>query len=263
MNYSKKINPKTLLRQALLFRDEMPQYSRIQLFYTQALEYQALTGFLFISAKPRQTTKVLDWDGFFEFLSDRAVNKTIASFEDIDAYLEVSEDRADAIERQGDSKSSYVKVFEKTLLIRRNMMPAQLFTVDNSIELDNFDPLLAIENAETFLTIAKSRYDFSCDNYLYLGGHPNRLTRNFIRDKAVLFFVDFDIVSMNMYEDFDCSQKRLFVPEDIANYFSKHPNKNLYKKQRYLLRNAYREDAQKIIDLICKHSAVVEQEIVR
>ncbi len=31
VNCSKKINPKTLLKQALLFRDEMPQYSRIEL----------------------------------------------------------------------------------------------------------------------------------------------------------------------------------------------------------------------------------------
>lgn len=257
------MSPKTLLKQALLFRDEMPQYSRIELFYAQALDYQALTGFLFISAKPRHTTKVLDWDGFFEFLSDRVMNKTIASFEDIDAYLELPEDRADAIERRGDSKSSYVKVFDKTLLIKRNMMPAQLFTVDNSIELDNFDPLLAIENAETFLTLAKSRYNFPCDNYLYLGGQPNALTRYFIRDKEVLFFMDFDIVSMNMYEDFDCREKALFIPEDIENYFSSHPNKKLYKKQRYLLRDFYGNDAQKIIDLICNYSAVVEQEVIR
>ncbi len=263
MNCSKKINPKTLLKQALLFRDEMPQYSRIELFYAQALDYQALMGSLFISAKSRQTTKILDWDGFFEFLSDRVVNKTIASFEDIDAYLELPEDRADAIERRGDSKSSYVKVFDKTLLIKRNMMPAQLFTADNSVELGNFDPLLAIENAETFLTIAKSRYDFSCDNYLYLGGQPNELTRNFIRDKEVLFFVDFDIVSMNIYEDFDCREKALFIPDDIENYFTNYPNKELYKKQRHLLRDSYQDDAQKIIDLICNYSAVVEQEVIR
>lgn len=262
MNRSKKMNLKTLLKQALHFRNEMPQYSRIQLFYAQALDYQMLTGSLFISAKPRQDSRILDWEGFFEFLSDMA-NRRFDSFEDIDLYLERPKDRAEAIEKRGDSKSSYVKVFDKTLLIRRDTMPAQLFTVENIEVLRDFDRIVAIENAETFLTIERNRYDFSCDNYLYLGGQANDMTRNFMKDKSVLFFVDFDIVSMNIYEGFDCREKALFIPDDIEKYFSDYPNKELYKKQRRLLRESYREDTRKIITLIQKYSAVVEQEIVR
>lgn len=251
-----------LLKKALLFRDTMPTYSSIKSFYEVAIEYQEVIGSPFMSAKSGQATKILNWEGFFEFLSDKVKNKTFTSFEDIDTYLEVPKSRADAIERRGDSKSSYVKVFDKTLLAQYDNKPAQLFTKENIDELQDFDRVVAIENAETFLTIAKYHL-FDCHNFLYLGGHSNTLTRKFLKDKTVLFFIDFDIISMNIYEDFECKHKSLFVPEDIESYFSNYPNERLYQKQRKLLREVYEGDALKIITLIKKYSTVVEQEIIR
>ncbi len=252
-----------LLKKALLFRDTIPPYSRIESFYEEVIGYQELTGSIFISAKSGQVAKILDWEGFFEFLSDQVMNKTFVSFEDIDAYLETPKDRADAIERRGDSKSSYVKVFEKTLLIQKDTKPVQLFTEENIEELKGFNSVVVIENGETFLTIAKYHHLFDCHNFLYLGGHGNTLTRKFLKDKTVLFFVDFDIISMNIYEDFECEHKSLFVPEDIESYFSNYPNERLYQKQRKLLRDVYVGDALQIITLIKKYSTVVEQEIIR
>lgn len=257
------MNPKTILGQALKFRDKSPQNSSVKSFIKEAHMYQELHNAIFISAKSRQPTKVLDWDMFFEFLSDSVANKTISSFDDIDDYLKRPDNRLESIERRGDSKSSYVKVFDKTLLIQRDKMPAQLFTEGNIGELEDFDTIIAIENAETFLTIAESSQIFDSRNYLYLGGHANTLTQRFIKDKEVQFFVDFDIVSMNMYEDFECDRKSLFIPRDIESYFLKYPNEGLYKKQRHLLREAYESDASQVIVLIKKYSTVVEQEIVR
>ncbi len=251
------------LRQALLFRDTMPVHSSIKDLYEEAIEYQKITGSPFIRSKRQQTAKVLDWEGFFEFLSDKVKNKTFTSFEDIDTYLEIPKSRADAIERRGDSKSSYVRVFDKTLLIQQDNKPAQLFTVENIDELQGFDSVVVIENGETFLTIAKYHHLFDCHNFLYLGGHSNTLTRKFLKDKTVLFFVDFDIISMNIYEDFECEHKSLFVPDDIESYFSNYPNERLYQKQRKLLRDVYVGDALQIITLIKKYSTVVEQEIIR
>ncbi len=252
-----------LLKKALLFRDTMPVYSRIESFYEEAIAYQEITGSVFISAKSGQVTKILDREGFFEFLSTKVMNKTFTSFEDIDTYLENPKSRADAIARRGDSKSGYSKVFEKTLLIQKDTKPVQLFTEENIEELKGFDNVVAVENAETFLTIAKYRYLFDCHNFLYLGGSSNTLTREFLKDKTVLFFVDFDIISMNIYEDFECQYKSLFIPENIESYFSNYPNERLYQKQRKLLRKAYEGDASQIITLIKKYSTVVEQEIIQ
>ena len=81
-------------------------------------------------------------------------------------------------------------------------------------------------------------------------------------DKNVEFFVDYDIVSMNFYDQIIVKSKRLYVPNDLEELFVKYGNQPLYQKQRKLLKSDYSDEAMQIISLIKRYKKVLEQEIV-
>jgi hypothetical protein len=103
---------------------------------------------------------------------------------------------------------------------------------------------------------------FASEYFLYLGGNANSLTREFLADKSVEFFIDYDIVSMNFYEHIAVKSKHLYVPDDIEELFARYGNQTLYQKQRKLLKSNYGEDTVRIVSLITRHKKVLEQEIV-
>jgi hypothetical protein len=78
----------------------------------------------------------------------------------------------------------------------------------------------------------------------------------------VEFFVDYDIVSMNFYDQIAVKSKRLYVPNDLEELFFKYGNQPLYQKQRKLLKSNYSDEAMQVISLIKHHKKVLEQEIV-
>jgi len=257
---------KTILKQALLFnKKSLPTYSKIKQLYEKAITYQRLNNCAIISAKPREIAKILDISLFFNFIDELVTNKTIKSFEDLENYLSPSSSRLESIQKQGESKSYYSKVFDKTLLFKKTSSVAKLYTEENIQELKEIDHILVIENAESFLQIDFNSYLFPYNNIIYLGGQANSLTRAFLKSKTLLFFIDFDIVSMNIYEDFTCRKKELFIPNDLEEkYFSKNrANQTLYKKQRKYLRENYGSETSKVITLIKRYHAVVEQEVVQ
>ena len=257
---------RTILKQALLFKNNQePNYSQIQKLYEKIITYQEQYQCYIMTAKPRQKSKLLNQKLFFSFLNELVDNKTITSFNDIEVYITPSHSRAESIKNQGDSKSYYSKVFNKTLLYKKKENITQLFTEEDIKELESIDNIIAIENAESFLNIQNNSYKFPYENYIYLGGHANHLTQTFLKEKRVLFFIDFDIISMNMYEDFIGYDKELFIPDNLEErFFIEHePNYTLYKKQRIYLREDYGEETIRVITLIKKYHAVVEQEIVQ
>jgi hypothetical protein len=67
---------------------------------------------------------------------------------------------------------------------------------------------------------------------------------------------------MNLYENFKCSKKTLFIPQNIETLFINYGNRALYKKQRIFLKPNYSKDAGFVIKLIKKHKKVLEQEII-
>jgi len=263
VNYLKN---KTILKQALLFQDgQEPIYSKIKKLYENIIHYQELYNCIIVSAKPKQRAKILNQELFFKFLNEQVENKSIHSFLDLENYLSPSKNRKESITNQGDSKSYYSKVFHKTLLFKKHYKIAQLFTYNDIDNIQNIDNIVVVENAESFLYIEKNSYNFSYENYIYLGGQANTLTQKFLSNKTLLFFIDFDIVSMNMYEDFTCHKKELFIPYDLEEkyFIANEPNRTLYKKQIKYLRENYGDETSKVINLIKKYHAVIEQEVVQ
>lgn len=253
---------KKILRQALLFESETPVLSKIKELYDKALKYQDENAIFFIKAKRGEQSSLTDEALFFQFLSDEIIKtKKIETFEEIKNLLG-AKTREENIRHSGESKTNLVKIFDKTLLVRKKGELAKLYQPSDVYELETIEKFVAIENGETFLTIHENWDRFEEEYFVYISGNPNTLTQEFLREKSTLFFIDFDIASMNIFDSFPSTRKTLFIPNHIEELFLQHGNSELYKKQRPQLRKNYSQEVQPIIERIKKYNTVVEQEIV-
>ena len=253
---------KILLNQALKFKNNTPTFSQTTYLNELAKQYQKDNDLYFIELKLRQKSKVLDWEKFFVFLSEVGNDgKTISSFEDIECLLAPTTTRQENIENTGDSKSRYISVFDGVVIFQHANEEPKLYKNPDEIRVGD-TPILAVENGETFLNIYDIASKFVYDQYIYLGGMSNRATREFLKDKNVTFFLDYDIEAIRIYDSFKCRSKSFFKHPEIENYFenTKYQNEELYRKQLYAL-PAKHDELQWLIDLINQHSAVIEQEV--
>jgi len=239
-----KTELKTFLLQAFKLKEEVP-YSKVKYF----IERYQNSDNIFLDARRGKKVKVLNEEFLFEFIRQES-GFDIYSFEDIENILNAST-REENIKYTKDSKNTSISPFHKTMLIKQNNKIC--LYQDTSL---NIKKLVAIENAETFLNIQGD------ETFLYLSGNPNKLIREFIKDKEVKFFIDLDIISLNMYENIECKSKTLFVPSDFDELLEKYGNQDLYLKQRRFLKDKYTL-TQKLIDKIARCNKVLEQEVIK
>jgi hypothetical protein len=253
---------KTLLKQAQRFQNNTPTYSQTAHFNKLAKQYQKENDFYFIELKLRQKSKVLDWNEFFLFLSEVGNDgKTISSFEELERLLAPTTTRQENIENTGDSKSRYISVFDGVVIFQYTDEEPKLYKNPDEIRVKD-TPILAVENGETFLNIYDIASKFGYDQYIYLGGMSNSATREFLKDKNVTFFLDYDIEAIRIYDSFECRSKSFFKHPEIENCFTntKYQNEELYRKQLSALPTKH-DELQWLIDLINQYSAVIEQEV--
>ncbi len=253
---------KKIINQALKFENANPTYSQIKELCSLATEYQIENSLYFLQAKRGEKAIIKDEVDFFDFISQtQSVN--VESFIDLKKLLNPNS-RAQNIEYSGNSKNSYVAVFDGVVLVKKRGEVAKLYQAHDLEKLEKEDNFVAIENGETFLNIERHSKYFKEDCFVYISGYANTLTREFLSSKNVTFFVDFDIEGMNIYESFSCKSKTLHIPEDIESYFlnEKYHNVALYKKQRDRFKTDYSKEAAPIVELIKKYNTVVEQEII-
>lgn len=252
---------KTLLKQAMRFENENPISSKVENLYKEALVYQTNNDTLFIDAKYRGRAEILNKKIFFEFITEDILdNGIVESFEDIQKILN-AQTRQENIEATGDSKNSITRIFEDVVVFQLSDSNPTLYK--NVSEIKVTEKILAVENGETFLNVHSIMSKFGFNNYVYLGGFSNRLTREFLKDKDVVFFLDYDIEAIRIYDSFECKTKSFFRHLDIENYFhnKKLRNEKLYRKQLSKLPEHHNE-LQWLIELIKENSAVIEQEVV-
>ncbi len=255
---------KILLKQALKFKDNTPTYSQTKQLNEAVKAYEKEHEKVFTHIRYGQRSKILDWKAFFAFLSEVANDgKEITSFEDIQRLLSVSQSRQENIENTGDSKSRYIAVFDGVVIFKHGKEEPKLYKDPKTIHVEN-KPILAVENGETFLRIDEIASKFGYEQYIYLGGMSNRTTRAFLEDKEVVFFLDYDIEAIRIYDSFQCRAKHFFKHPEIENYFAnaKYRNEVLYRKQLSALPDSHPE-LQWLINLIKLYSAVIEQEVLR
>ena len=253
---------KTLLNQALKFKNNTPTSSQTKYFNEQAKQYQAENNLYFVDIKHGKRSQVLDWDRFFVFLSEVGNDgKMISSFEKLERLLAPTTTRQENIENTGDSKSRYISVFDGVVIFQHGNEEPKLYKNPQEIVLKNTS-ILAVENGETFLNIYDIVSKFGHEQFIYLGGMSNSATRAFLKDKNVTFFLDYDIEAIRIYDSFKCRSKSFFRHPEIENCFAntKYQNEALYRKQLSALPLKH-DELQWLIDLINQYSAVIEQEV--
>lgn len=252
---------KTLLRQALKFYTSSPTNYQVKLLSSLATQYQQDNEIQFLNIKYRQKPEITDEKSFFEFLSE-SNNLNINSFEDIEFLLDETTTRKESIEKYGDSKEYYTKVFERVVMFQRGEEVPGVYKDIDKLPFIRKKPILAVENGETFLNIYKIMSQYGFEQFVYLSGFPNSLTKEFLKDKDVVFFLDYDIEAIRIYDSIKCKSKKFFKHPDLEDCFENETycNEALYKKQRVHLPK-HHDELQWLIDLIEKYSAVVEQEI--
>lgn len=253
---------KTLLNQALKFKDSNPSNNQIKVLAKIVLNYQKENEVYFLNIKHNQKPELIDEIGFFKFLSD-INNLKINSFNDIEFYVKDVTNRKESIEKTGNSKEYYAKVFDKVIVFQKNQENPILYQNKNEISIITGEPILAVENGETFLNIYKIMAKFGFKQFVYLSGFPNILTKQFLKDKNVVFFLDYDIEAVRLYDSLECKKKSFFKYPNIEDYFAikQYLNEDLYKKQRDKLLE-HHDELQWLIDLIKNYNGVIEQEIL-
>lgn len=252
---------KSLLKQALKFKNEKPTNSQIKTLIQLSSEYQKENELYFLNIKHGQKPQITDKIQFFKFLSE-INNLIINSFDDIEFYMKDSSSRKESIEKSGNSKEYYSKVFDKVIVYKKSRDNPILYSDINQIPIIENKQILAVENGETFLNIYQIMSKYGFEEFVYLSGFPNSLTKEFLKDKDVVFFLDYDIEAIRIYDSIKCKSKEFFKHPSIETYFDneKYLNKELYKEQRNRLPENHNE-LQWLINLINKYSGVIEQEI--
>ena len=254
---------KALLKKTLQFEKKQPVFSIIRDLNEVIVKYQEENGVHFFSASRGQRASVTNEKDFFEFISQKLLDgKVVESYEDIKKIV-YADTREDNIKYSGDSKTNYVRVFDDVVIIKKSTSIAQLLQKKDLDALDAEDGYVAVENGESFLNIDTISTHFKYTNFIYLGGTTNKLTREFLEDKKVEFFMDFDIAGLNIYESFKCKEKSFFMPENLEELFVKYPNTDLYNKQVKVLKLSYSDELTSLLDLIKKYNTVVEQEVCK
>ena len=138
---------KTILRQALLFKDTNPTLSKIKNLYEEAITYQTEAQNNFLYAKRREKSKITDMELFFEFLSDLE-GVEITNFTHIENMLNATT-RAENILYSGDSKSTIVKIFNMVVVVKKMGEIIQLYKEDELESLNDIESFVAVENGET------------------------------------------------------------------------------------------------------------------
>ena len=166
-----------------------------------------------------------------------------------------------------ESKKELAKIFKDTKV--KNLHTSDITIIHRKREklpqifYDDFEPeisgrVVVVENYESFLRL---NFDlFKEVDFIYLGGFSNKKTADFLRDKDILFFGDFDFYGMIIFDSIKCKSKEFFVPENLEELFIKYPNQKLYLKQRFIEERVKKVDV--VYELIKKYLAVVEQEVL-
>ena len=154
---------KIVLSQALKFKDNIPSNNQIKILIEEIKKYQKDNGLYFFDTKHRQKPEILNEKDFFKFLSD--INELkINNFEDIEFLLEESISRKESIEKTGDSKEYFAKVFDKVILFQIKDENPILYKKFEDINFDeNEDEIEIDENLQNLEKIYEDFLSFNQD----------------------------------------------------------------------------------------------------
>jgi len=156
-----------------------------------------------------------------------------------------------------DTKAKNLHTSNITIIHRKRDKLPQIFYEDYEPKTNG--KIVVVENYESFLKIDFNL--FKEEDFIYLGGYSNKKTAQFLKDKEILFFGDFDFFGIKIFNSITAKSKKFFIPNNLEETFKKYPNKELYLNQKYIDKYLDYSCCEEVYNLIKKYSACVEQEI--
>ncbi len=197
---------------------------------------------------------------FFEKKEVKYLNERLFD-EFVDYYLNTLTKKAfskkEEIIKNQNSKKGSLHTTENLIIYRKkNKKPILYFNEFPNIN----NNIVVVENFESFL---KLDFDlFEEDNFIYLGGFGNKFVRKFLKNKNILFFVDFDFFGIEIYNSIECKNKKIFIPSNVEELVKNYGSKELYEKQLFKKENLnIDKNTKKLFEIINKYSKCLEQEI--
>jgi len=189
------------------------------------------------------------------YLNEKIFNEFVEWY--LNNIIEKVSSKKEAIKKNRNSKKGSLHTTENLLIYRnKNERPVIYFNEYPTIK----DKIVIVENFESFLKIDFSLFEE--EDFIYLGGYGNTFVRNFLKDKEVLFFVDFDFFGIEIFNSISCKNKKFFIPNDLEDKIKSFGSNELYKKQLFK-KDKLKIDVntKKVYDLINRYSKCLEQEI--
>jgi hypothetical protein len=198
--------------------------------------------------------KILNKKFFDEFVFDFL---NINSWDDFEKKIK---SKKESIQIYNNSKRKNIHTDRKTIVFRKRGKRAEIYYKE--FPKINNDKIVAVENYESFLSIDFSL--FNRDYFVLLDGFPSKIVQKFLKDKDVLFFVDFDFYGIEIFNSTECKEKAFFWPENLEELIKNKGSRELYKKQRFKKEHikSIDKNVNYLLNLIDKYSKCLEQEIL-
>jgi hypothetical protein len=198
-------------------------------------------------------SKVLNKEFFDEFVFGFLGIKSWSDFK------KTPKTKKDSVKIYNNSKKKNIHTDENTIVLRKKNARAEIYYK----EFPKTDgKIVAVENYESFLKLDFSLFD---KNYfVLLDGFASKMVQEFLRDKDVLFFVDFDFYGIEIFNKIKCRKKELFLPKNLEELIRNYGSMELYKKQRFKKEyiKSDNKNVNSLINLINKYSKCLEQEVL-
>ena len=173
-------------------------------------------------------------------------------------FTKRADSKKEAIEKNKNSKKGSLHTTKNLIIHRKKYQKPALYYKEFP---ETFHNIVAVENFESFLKVDFDLFDE--EDFVYLGGFSNNLIREFLKERNVLFFVDFDFFGIEIYNSIECKSKKFFVPDNLEELLKEKGSVELYKKQLFKRDTLKVDDNTKeIFELINKYSKCLEQEVL-
>ena len=197
--------------------------------------------------------RILNKKDFFDFLSD-FLKRKIKTIDDLDF---IATSNKENIKKTTNPKYRYIPTTKDLLIIREKNKNAEIFYKSMPSDISK---VVAVENMSSFFNLDFELFE-DYEYFVYLGGFSNELTKKFLEDKEVLFFVDFDFYGIKIFNSIKAKKKEIFVPSNLEELIIKNGNEELYLSQNSYVKLTSK-NSKIIYKLIKKHSKVLLQEIL-
>jgi len=172
-----------------------------------------------------------------------------------DDFYKTPSSQKECVEIYNDSKRENLHTSNRIIIYRKKyQLPIILKDYPKTKKV------VLVENFDTFIDLPFELFDE--EDFIYLNGFSNKKVREFIKNKEILFFGDFDFFGINIFDSLECLKKEYFIPYNLEGLFKIYGNQKLYLNQKPYAKRIDNKNANYIFDLCEKYCKCLEQNIL-